>query len=166
MVAKNEIPERRISCKDCISHSEHSRAITNLERKNEKIDAEQGDMWRALEQKVPYGNFKWAFGILMTVITLISTINYYTSKTATAANYSTMNKILESNHEVEKGLIMVQSDIKSINEKMVIYNQDQTKFNQEHKFFRDAILILLRQQGKAEFMDPMDKLNRVGPHGE
>lgn len=161
-----KVTERRVNCKDCVSHSEHSRAITNLERQYEKADQEQGRMWKGLEQRVTYGNFKWAFGILMTVITLISTINYYSSKTATAANYSTMNRILESNHQVEKGLIVVQSDIKSINEKLFIYNN-------EHKFFREAILALMQHSNvphsinKGEVVSPMDRLNnRAGPYGE
>ncbi|RLA02584.1 MAG: hypothetical protein DRQ42_00140 [Gammaproteobacteria bacterium] len=133
--------ERRRDCHDCVSHREHSKAISTLEKHSDTTTAEQGDMWKALDSRVSYGNFKWGIGIIMSLITIVSGINYYTSKAATTANYETMNRILESNHQVEKGLIVVESEIKSINEKLVI-------FNAEHVHFRSALLKLMHNNVK------------------
>jgi len=135
--------ERRRTCTDCTSHREHSLAINTLKERNEKLEIGNGEVVQRLDQKVSYANFKWAFGIVMSVIVVVSTINYTTSRNSTRANYDTMNRILDSNHQVEKEMVAVNSEIKSINDKLLLYSNRMVMYHDEHKFFRAAILALM-----------------------
>ena len=147
----------RRNCADCISHSKHESEIKTLRANQERRMGVHAEMVRELNSKVNYGNFKWAFGIIVTLIVVVSGINFTTSRMSTTASTEAVAKVIESNHQVEKGLVAVESQLKALSAKL---NDNVIANRMEHEFFRSAILAFMRgMDGNRALIDPMDTLN-------
>lgn len=150
--------ERRRQCTDCISHSKHESEIQTLKTNQEKKEVEHNEMWKALDQRVPYSNFKWAFGIVITMIVVVSGINFTTSRMTSSTSTMAVQTVLETNHSVEKGLITVNAELKSLADRMAINEQTN---REEHKYFRQAVLMMMQYMGdNGTGIDPMEELNK------
>ena len=135
--------ERRMSCKDCVSHREHAAQIKSASKSVEELKQDQRethkDMWAGIKDKVPYRHFIAAIGLIVTVIGI-----------ATTVNWSTMNKVLDSNHRVEIQVTKIESEVKNINRRMNDYTARLGAYEKEHDFFRKAIMSLMESKGKNE----------------
>lgn len=120
-----EDKERRMNCRDCVSHLQHREQLDNLKEDTLDCVADRRVIWNSVDNKVSYGHFKWAFGILITTIVLISTINY-----------GTMNRVLSSNHDLESDFVRLESKVERLTEKLA-------ESTQEHAFYRESIVRIM-----------------------
>lgn len=131
--------EKRVSCKECISHREHSNQIKNIERDMSDYRSacreDTRDMWNSIKEKVPYRHFIAAIGFIITAIGVVSAINY-----------NTMNKVLDSNHRVELKVTQIEAEVKGINKQMVQFGGRLASYEREHDFFRNAIFDLMKDK--------------------
>jgi hypothetical protein len=132
--------ERRMNCQDCVSHREHANKIRNLEYRSSAFDAEakleHRDMWNGIKEKVPYKHFLTAVGFILTAIGIVTTVNY-----------STMNKVLETNHRVEIEMTKVGAEVAGLNRRMDSFSDRLAYYDREHDYFRKAITDILREKG-------------------
>ncbi len=136
--------EKRTSCRECISHREHSNQLKNMEKDIDRMDDDcrenTRDMWSSIKEKVPYKQFLAAVGFIVTAMAVVSTLNW-----------NMMNKVLDSNHRVELKVTQIEEQVKGTNTRMDDFSARLVTYENEHNFFRKAILDLMRtRDAKAE----------------
>ena len=113
-----ELVERRKKCIECISHREHTAKLDHLKgeiidiKANTKLDMTafktemRGDgkiMWDSIKAKVPYVHFISGLTIIITAIGIV-----------TGINWTTMTRVLDSNHRVELEVTALKAEFKSV----------------------------------------------------
>ena len=127
------VPEvDRRDCSDCISHLQHEEAIATLKQQTAEHDL-------GLKEKVPYPHFKWAFGIVISLIIMVSYMNY-----------NTMNRVLDSNHSVETKVAVIEADVRGIRESLSFRTEEHNTFKKEILMLRNKVHTLDDRMDKGQ----------------
>lgn len=128
--------ERRRKCVECISHREHTAKLDHL--KNELIDIKTDiragmtslktevrldgkGMWDSIKAKVPYTHFISGLTIIMATIGIV-----------TGINWTTMTRVLDSNHRVELQMTALQAEFKTVGIRITEVERQLDVFRRQH----------------------------------
>jgi hypothetical protein len=135
--------ERRRKCVECVSHREHATQIQYLQTTVGEIKGEMREsvkdikaelhsggktMWDSIKAKVPYIHFISGLTIVMTAIGIV-----------TGVNWTTMVRVLDSNHRVELQITALQGEFKSIDKRLLSIERQQADFRQKFLQIRREI---------------------------
>jgi hypothetical protein len=128
--------ERRRRCVECVSHREHTAKLDHLKSELIEIKADmrtsittfkteiRGDgkiMWDSIKAKVPYVHFISGLTIVITAIGIV-----------TGINWTTMTRVLDSNHRVELQMTALQAEFKTIGTRMIEVERQLDVFRKQH----------------------------------
>jgi len=120
--------ERRRDCTTCISHLQYESEIKNLKHTVILMDKHQAECWEDVKKRVPFSVFTWAFGLLVTVMLIISTIQY-----------NKMEKVLDNTYSIKVEMAGMKAELTGVKNTINQIQQDQFQSREEREFIRQRL---------------------------